>query len=87
MVEEGWLCFDDYLLSPEERKYFNFFLNSTEFSNGPKLRNNYSHGAKSCLESENEHQIAYYYFLMLLVILLLKMDEDMKLCRYLNDSI
>ena len=87
MVEEGWLCFDDYLLSPEERKYFNFFLNSTEFSNGPKLRNNYSHGAKSCLESENEHQIAYYHFLMLLVILLLKMDEDMKLCRYLNDSI
>lgn len=87
MVKDGWLCYDDYLLSPEERKYFNFFLNSTEFSNGPKLRNNYSHGAKSCLESEEEHQVAYYHFLMLLVILLLKMDDDMKMSIYLNEEV
>lgn len=87
MVKNGWLRFDDYLLSPEERKYFNFFLNSTEFSNGPKLRNNYSHGAKSCLESEDEHHVAYFHFLLLLVILLLKMDDDMKMCKYLNEEV
>lgn len=87
MVKDGWLRFDDYLLSPEERKYFNFFLNSTEFSNGPKLRNNYSHGAKSCLESEDEHHVAYFHFLVLLVILLLKMDDDMKMCKYLNEEV
>lgn len=87
MVKDGWLRYDDYLLSPEERKYFNFFLNSTEFSNGPKLRNMYSHGAKSCLESEDEHHVAYYHFLMLLIILLLKMDDDLKMCKYLNEEV
>lgn len=87
MVKEKILKYDDYLLSPKERHYLNFFLNSSEYSNGMNLRNKYSHGAMSCLESENEHQNAYYYFLMLFIIILLKMDDDMKLALWLKRNI
>ena len=84
MVQIGWLDFDDYLLSPSERHYVNFYLNNTEYSNGFQLRNKYSHGVSSCFTSEEEHRIAYYYFLMIFVILLLKIDEDIRLNLFLN---
>lgn len=87
MVDDGILKYDDYLLSPSERQYVNFFLNSAEFSNGMQLRNKYSHGAMSCLVSENEHRMAYYYFLMIFIIILLKMNEDMELSTYLNEVV
>lgn len=84
MVDEGWLKYDDYLLSPEERHYINFYLNSVEYSNGLQLRNRYSHGATSCINGEAEHRNAYYYFLMIFVILLLKIDEDLSINAFLN---
>lgn len=87
MVGDGILKYDDYLLSPSERHYVNFFLNSSEFSNGMQLRNKYSHGAMSCLVSDNEHRMAYYYFLMIFIIILLKMNEDMELSAYLNEAV
>lgn len=51
------------------------------------LRNKYSHGAMSCLDSEEEHKNAYYYFLMIFVIILLKMNDDMNLALWLNEAI
>lgn len=86
MVQIGWLDFDDYLLSPSERHYVNFYLNNTEYTNGFQLRNKYSHGVSSCFTSVEEHRIAYYYFLMIFVILLLKMDEDIRMYLQLNKS-
>lgn len=87
MVDDGILKYDDYLLSPSERQYVNFFLNSAEFSNGMQLRNKYSHGVMSCLVSENEHRMAYYHFLMIFIVILLKMNEDMELAAYLNEAV
>lgn len=87
MVKEGVLKYDDYLLSPQERHYINFFLNASEYSNGMQLRNKDSHGAMSCLDSEEEHKSAYYYFLMIFVIILLKMNDDMNLALWLNEAI
>lgn len=87
MVADGWLKYDEYLFSPEERHYISLFLNSSEYSNGMQLRNKYSHGRKSCLQSEDEHKNAYYYFLMIFVIILLKIDEDMRMSIYLNENI
>lgn len=84
MVQIGWLDFDDYLLSPSERHYLNFYLNNTEYTNGFQLRNKYSHGVSSCFTSEEEHRIAYYYFLMIFIILLLKIDEDIRMYLRLN---
>lgn len=81
MVAKGWVEYDDYLLSPKERHYFNFMLNNSEYSNGMMLRNIYSHGATSCLRSDAEHKNVYYYFLMLFAILLLKIDEDFKISK------
>lgn len=87
MVGGGILKYDDYLLSPSERHYVIFFLNSSEFSNGMQLRNKYSHGAMSCLVSENEHRMAYYHFLMIFIVILLKMNEDLELAAYLNEAV
>lgn len=87
MVTEGWLKYDDYLLSPEERHYINFYLNSSEYTNGMQLRNKYSHGVISCTQSDVDHKNAYYYFLMIFVIILLKMDEDMRMSLYLNEQV
>lgn len=87
MVAEGWLKYDDYLLSPEERHYVNFYLNTSEYANGMQLRNRYSHGVASCMQSDAEHKNAYYYFLMIFIIILLKMDEDMQMSLYLNEQV
>lgn len=86
LVAKGWLTFDDYLLSPEERHYFNYYLNNVEFSNGPDIRNKYAHGTRSALVSESEHQQAYGMFVMLFIIILLKIDEDLNLNRYLKSN-
>ena len=87
MVEEGLLRYDDCLLSPEERHYINFYLNSVEYSNGLQLRNRYSHGATSCINGEAEHKNAYYYFLMIFVILLLKIEEDLRINAFVNTQL
>lgn len=87
MVLDGWLKYDEYMLSPEERHYVNFFLNNSEYSNGMQLRNKYSHGRSSCTQTDAEHKNAYYYFLMIFVIILLKMDEDMQMSLYLNSKV
>lgn len=87
MVKAGWLKYDEYLLSPSERHFVNFYMNNSEYSNGFQLRNRYSHGRSSCNQSDAEHKNAYYYFLMIFVILLLKMDEDMRMSIYLNGKV
>lgn len=85
-VNAGWLKYDEYLLSPNERHFINFYLNNAEYSNGLQLRNKYAHGVASCNQlDKNEHQLAYYYFLMIFVILLLKMDDDLRLVRSISN--
>ena len=81
------MSYDDYLLSPQERHYINFFLNASEYSNGMQLRNKYSHGAMSCLDSEEEHKNAYYYFLMIFVGIECKMKGEMNLEIRMNEAI
>ena len=87
MVKAGWLKYDEYLLSPSERHFVNFYMNNSEYSNGFQLRNRYSHGRSSCTQTDAEHKNAYYYFLMIFVILLLKMDEDIRINIYLNKNV
>lgn len=87
MVKVGWLKYDDYLLSPSERHFINFYLNNSEYSNGLQLRNRYSHGRFSCTQSDAEHKNAYYHFLLIFVILLLKMNEDMRMSINLNGKL
>lgn len=86
MVNEGILKYDDYLLSPKERHYVNFYLNNSEYSNGMQLRNKYSHGNMSCLDSDSSHQNAYYCFLMIFIIILLKIRNDLDMAKWLSQE-
>lgn len=47
MVAKGWAERRSSLLTEAEAKYFNYFLNAVDFSNGPQLRNKYLHGSQA----------------------------------------
>ncbi|MFW3170821.1 hypothetical protein [Geodermatophilus sp. CPCC 206100] len=76
MVAKGWLERRSSLLTEAEASYFNFCLNHLEFSNGPNLRNRYSHGSHVDPRDEDEHFRTYITALKLLVALLIKMNDD-----------
>lgn len=77
MSEKGWLIKSDKLLTKEEQKYFSYYLDNKEFTNGPAYRNHYSHGTTPPAEKEFEHEVAYYTFLRLLSIVILKISDDL----------
>ena len=83
MVDQGWLKEDNHLLSPQERHYFNFILNNSEYTNGPALRNIYEHGSNLPAEEKDVHKNAYYTILMLLVVFMLKMVDELFLASEL----
>ena len=64
------------LLSEAEGKYFNYFLNAADFSNGPELRNKYLHGSQVNAEGEDAHFHTYMIALRLTVALVIKMNDD-----------
>ena len=77
MKEKGWLETDGHLLSVLERNYFDYYMYNTRYTNGPALRNKYSHGSNSCSASEQSQRKAYYRLLVLLILELLKIEEDL----------
>lgn len=76
MVAKGWVKRRSSLLSEAEGKYFNYFLNAADFSNGPKLRNKYLHGSQVNAEGEDAHFHTYMTALRLTVALVIKMNDD-----------
>jgi hypothetical protein len=76
MVARGWVKRRSSLLSEAEGKYFNYFLNAADFSNGPELRNKYLHGSQVNTEGEDAHFHTYMIALRLTVALVLKMNDD-----------
>lgn len=76
MVAKGWVERRSSLLSEAEGKYFNYFLNAVDFSNGPELRNKYLHGSQVNAEGEDAHFHAYMTALRLTVALVIKMNDD-----------
>ena len=76
MVARGWVTRPSSLLTDAEGKYFNYFLNGVEFSNGPKLRNKYLHGAQANADGEDAHFNTYITALRLTVALVIKMNDD-----------
>lgn len=82
LVQRGWLTFTSTLLTPAEASYFNFYLNKSEFSDGPDLRNRYAHGTNDDPSDTAAHQRSYTQLLRLMVSLVLKIREDF----YLADN-
>ncbi len=75
MLSENLLVLKSRLFTEQEIKYFNFYLNKKEFTNGLDLRNKYLHGTNTA--SEKEHEYEYYILLKLIILTLLKIEGDL----------
>jgi hypothetical protein len=75
MYKKEMIYFGDTLFSEPEQKYFNYYLNKSEFTNGLDLRNRYVHGTN--VDSDNDHLNVYYIYLKLLVLAILKIENDL----------
>ncbi|AYY14624.1 hypothetical protein EF847_19940 [Actinobacteria bacterium YIM 96077] len=76
MVAKGWATRRSSLLTDAEGKYFNYFLNGVDFSNGPELRNKYLHGSQANDDGEDAHFHTYITALRLTVALVIKINDD-----------
>ncbi|MDP8050952.1 hypothetical protein QJU23_00745 [Pasteurella atlantica] len=79
MIDEDLIYFEGSLLSIPEQKYFNYYLNKSEFVNGLDLRNRYVHGTQANANKGDEHERAYLTYLKLLILVLLKIDDDLNI--------
>jgi hypothetical protein len=76
MVARGWVTRRSTLLSEAEGKYFNYFLNNVDFSNGPQLRNKYAHGSQPDSGGEDAYYRDYLIALRLVLALVIKINDD-----------
>lgn len=76
MVARGWITRRSTLLSETEGKYFNYFLNNVDFSNGPQLRNKYAHGSQLDAGGEDAYYRDYLIALRLVLALVIKINDD-----------
>lgn len=83
MKDKGWLKADNHLLSEKECDYFSYYLNNEKFTNGPALRNRYDHGAIGSSAGDEQHKNNYYRLLNLLILYLLKIEDDLRVKKYL----
>lgn len=77
MADTGWLIKSDNLLTKEEKRYFSYYMDNGEFTNGFAYRNLYAHGCIISEDDTDKHHIAYGVFLRLLTILILKIEDDL----------
>jgi len=76
MVAKGWLVRQQSLLTRSEGSYFNYYLNQSEFTDGPDLRNKYLHGTQAGGDDDRQHFATYITALKLLIALVIKMNDE-----------
>lgn len=76
---EGLLKTDDHLLCESERNLFSYYLNKSQYTNGPDIRNRYAHGSIPAGGDVNIHAKNYYTLMMLLILLLLKIEDEFRI--------
>ena len=81
MITEG-----NTLLSKPEIDYLNYLLNSSEYENGPKIRNLYMHGNLNVIDDENIHFNNYMIILRIMVLLAIKIGDDLTLHELQENS-
>ena len=67
---------ENSLFSRPEQDYINYFLNKSQFNNGPDLRNKYSHTQPISDLDEKQHEQNYMIFLRLFIIVVIKINDD-----------
>jgi len=78
MIDRDLLESGTTLLSKQEASYFNYYLNKSEFLNGPNLRNAYLHGKYANLEpNDPKHEENYLILLRLFILLVIKINDDL----------
>lgn len=77
LIKLNWITFGSTLLSKPEMSYFNFYLNSKEFSDGYRLRNKYLHGGQQVIQNQEVHRKNYFILLRLLILLVFKINDDL----------
>lgn len=85
MIDKDEVRTSNSLLSEEEVKYFDYYLNDY-FSNGLALRNKYSHGSTGEL-SEKEHEKNYTLLSYLIVLFIIKINEEFNYKFDYNNSL
>lgn len=85
MHEEGFIYFGKTLFSEPEQKYFNYYLNKSDFTDGLDLRNRYLHGTNS--DSDEEHQNSYLIYLKLFILAFLKIVNDLAIDRAIKETL
>ena len=75
----GMITDGNTLLSKPEIDYLNYLLNSSEYENGPKIRNLYMHGNLNVIDDENIHFNNYMIILRIMVLLAIKIGDDLTL--------
>lgn len=75
LQESDMILFGETLLSEQEGRYFNYYLNTISSSNGPQLRNLYAHG--KVYGPNVNHEYNYYVLLRLLVLLTMKIYDEL----------
>lgn len=75
LQESDMILFGETLLSEQEGRYFNYYLNTISSSNGPQLRNLYAHG--KVYGPKVNHEYNYYVLLHLLVLLTMKIYDEL----------
>ena len=86
MEIENIVFFESSLFSKPEQAYFNYFLNK-KFSNGLDLRNSYLHGTQASPDEIHKHEYAYFTYLKLLFLAMLKIQDDLKISKVIQDRI
>ena len=77
MERQNMIFFESSLFSKPEQRYFNYFLNKSEFTNGLDLRNRYLHGTQVNPKDTQRHEYAYFTYLKLLILAFLKIEDDL----------
>lgn len=75
LQENDMILLGETLLSEQEGRYFNYYLNTISSSNGPQLRNLYAHG--KVYGPKVNHEYNYYVLLRLLVLLIMKIYDEL----------
>ncbi|KAM9861858.1 hypothetical protein ACI1US_02319 [Leucobacter sp. BZR 635] len=76
LTSKGLLVPTSRLMTLAESHYFEYWLNKNIFSDGPELRNKYSHGNNPDPSRIAEHRADYFLLLRLMVSLALKIRDD-----------